>query len=185
MFFQKNVPLTSRCGGSQRGWRKRRYPLRGDGRDGSQLPWRRGDDRCVEVLLTREGLEHFRNELVPKFYQPVEGHPRRFEERTSGLFVDCFVKGHFPGRRGPGPIPFPDPAQVSQEIDKVHVITLPQLIQLKLAARRYYDLGDVVFLIRVHNLDESLLPQLHPSVHRDFVGCLEEKRRDDEFEARE
>ncbi len=139
----------------------------------------------VEVLLTREGLERFRKELLPKFYHPVAGRRRRFVEKKSGLFVDCFVTGHFPGRRGPGPIPFPDPARVSQEIDKVRVITLPQLVQLKLTARRYYDLGDVVSLIRAHNLDESFLPQLHPAVHRDFVGCLEEKRRDDEFEARE
>ena len=37
---------------------------------------------------------------------------------------------------------------------------LPELIQLKLAARRYKDFGDVVFLIRVHNLDEVLLGDL-------------------------
>ena len=55
----------------------------------------------------------------------------------------------------------------------------------KLAARRYSDFGDVVFLIRVHNLDESFLEKLHPSVHKDFVECLEEKRREDEYEARE
>jgi len=37
-------------------------------------------------------------------------------------------------------------------------------------------------LIRVHNLDESFLAQLHPAVHGDFVECLEEKRREDEYE---
>jgi hypothetical protein len=36
----------------------------------------------------------------------------------------------------------------------------------------------VVYLIRVHHLDEAFLKQLHPSVHRDFIECLEEKRRD-------
>ena len=59
------------------------------------------------------------------------------------------------------------------------------MIQLKLAARRYYDFGDVVFLIQTHNLDESFLEQLHPSVHQDFIECLEEKRREDEYLARE
>jgi hypothetical protein len=62
---------------------------------------------------------------------------------------------------------------------------LPQLIQLKLAAGRYYDFGDVVFLIRTHNLDESFMAQLHPSVHKDFIECLEEKRREDDYQARE
>ena len=65
------------------------------------------------------------------------------------------------------------------------MIRLPQLIQLKLAARRYYDFGDVVFLIRVHNFDESFLPLLHAAVHRDFIECLEEKRREDEYEEQE
>ena len=72
-----------------------------------------------------------------------------------------------------------------QRIKNAKVVTLPQLIQLKLAARRHQDFGDVVFLIRVHNLDESFLDHLHPSVHGDFIECLEEKRRDDEYEARE
>jgi len=64
-------------------------------------------------------------------------------------------------------------------------ITLPQLIQLTLAARRYYDFGDVVFLIRVHDLDESFMAQLHPAVRQDFIECLEEKRREDVYDARE
>jgi hypothetical protein len=139
----------------------------------------------VDVLLTPQGLERFRNEVLPVFYKPVERRPRRFEERESGVLLDCGVTGHHPGRGGLGPIAFPDPDNVGQEIDKVRVITLAHLIQFKLAARRYYDLGDVVFLIRAHNLDESFLPQLHRYLHRDLIKCLEEKQRDDEFEADE
>jgi hypothetical protein len=139
----------------------------------------------VDVLLTKEGLERFRGEVLPKFYKPVEGRPRRFQERKSGVTVDCLVTGHFPGRGGPKPFAFPDPEQVAVQLEKVQVVNLPQLIQLKLAAGRYYDFGDVVFLIRVKNLDESFLPQLHPSVHQDFIECLEEKRREDEYIARE
>ena len=59
------------------------------------------------------------------------------------------------------------------------------MIQLKLAARRHADFADVVFLIQVHDLNESFLPQLHPSVHRDYIECLDEKRREDEYIARE
>ncbi len=141
--------------------------------------------RDVDILLTPEGLERFRQEFVGEVYEPVEGRPRRFVERQSGVTVDCLITGRYPGSGKPGPVAFPDPAEASQEIDKIRVLTLPQLIQLKLAARRYYDFGDVVFLIRTHNLDESFLPQLHPSVHQDFVECLEEKRREDDYLARE
>jgi hypothetical protein len=139
----------------------------------------------VDVLLTPAGLERFRAEFVGNEYEQVEGRPRRFKEVQSGVTVDCLVTGRYPGSGEPGPFAFPDPAEASQEIDKIQVVTLPQLIQLKLAARRHYDFGDVVFLIRTHNLDESFMPQIHPSVHQDFIECLEEKRREDDYIARE
>jgi hypothetical protein len=139
----------------------------------------------VDVLLTPNGLERFREEFVGELYEPVEGRSRRFKERQSGVQVDCLLTGRYPGSGKPGPFAFPDPAEAGQEIDKIRVINLPQLIQLKLAAHRFSDFGDVVFLIQTHNLDESFLPQLHPSVHRDFIECLEEKRREDDYIARE
>ena len=139
----------------------------------------------VDVLLTAEGLERFRQEFVGKEYEPVEGRPRRFVERQSGVTVDCLITGRYPGSGNAGPLAFPEPTEASQEIEKVRVLTLPQLIQLKLAARRYSDFGDVVFLIQTHHLDESFLEQLHPSVQPDFIECLEEKRREDDYLARE
>ncbi len=139
----------------------------------------------VDVLLTAEGFERFRREFVGKEYELVQGRPRRFVETQSGVTVDCLVTGRYPGSGKPGPIAFPDPTAASEEIDKIRVLTLSQLIQLKLAARRHSDFGDVVFLIRIHDLDESFVSQLHQSVHQDFIECLEEKRREDEYEARD
>ena len=147
-----------------------------------------GADRTtkdVDVLVTQEGLDRFRQRYVGKSYDPVAGRPRRFVEKRSQISVDFLVTGRFPGSGKPGPIAFPDPEEVSQKIKNANVVTLPQLIQLKLAARRHQDFGDVVLLIRVHNLDESFLDRLHPSVRGDFIECLEEKRREDEYEARE
>jgi hypothetical protein len=139
----------------------------------------------VDVLLSRKGFERFRRVVVPNFYKKVEGRPRRFVEKASGVQLDVLVTGLYPGTGGPGPFAFPDSKQVRKEIDNIQVISLPQLIQLRLASRRYYDFGDVVFLIRVHDLDESFLEELHPSVHQDFIECLKEKRREDENEARQ
>jgi len=141
--------------------------------------------RDVDVLLTPEGLERFRQEFVDEVYEQVEGRPRRFVERQSGVTVDCLITGRYPGSGKPGPFAFPDPDEASQEIENIRVLTLPLLIQLKLAARRFSDFGDVVFLIRTYNLDELFLQQLHPSVHQDFIECLEEKRREDDYLARE
>ena len=138
----------------------------------------------LDVLLTAEGLEQFRKLFVGSIYDQMPKRPRRFVDRENGVSIDVLVTGHYPGRGGPGPFAFPDPEQASEEIKQIRVVTLVQLIQLKLAARRHYDFGDVVFLIRVHDLDESFADRLHPSVRGDFIECLEEKRRDDEYDAR-
>lgn len=139
----------------------------------------------VDILLTREGFERFRKLYVPKAYAPVPNRPRRFLDRRHQRTIDILITGNFPGSGQPGPIVFPDPVAVSETIQNASVVNLETLIQLKLAARRHYDFGDVVNLIRVHNLDEAYLAKLHPSVHQDFIECLEEKRRDDEYEARQ
>lgn len=139
----------------------------------------------VDVLLTADGLQQFRKKFVPKSYAPVEGRPRRFVDRKHQVSFDVLVAGMFPGSGQPGPIAYPDPATVSQVIDDISVIDLPTLIQLKLAARRYQDFADVVNLIRVNGLDGTFQDKLHPSLHIDFIECLEEQRREDEYERRQ
>jgi hypothetical protein len=136
----------------------------------------------VDFLVTAEGLKAFRDRYVQKEFAPVPGKPRRFVDSANNVCFDILVTGLFPGSGKPGPIAFPNPADVMEVIDNRCVVNLPTLVQLKLAARRYQDFADVVNLIRVHNLDESFLAQLHPAVHGDFVECLEEKRREDEYE---
>jgi hypothetical protein len=139
----------------------------------------------VDFLLTAEGFNTFYREFVDEHYEPVPGRPRRFVDRGNGITIDFLVTGRFPGTGKPGPIAFPDPSVVSEVIEKHSVVNLPTLVQLKLAARRWRDFADVVELIRFNDLDESFREKLHPSVRQDFIECLEEKRRDDEYEAYE
>ena len=185
MFFQKRSPQHQALRRLARRLKKAGIPYALMGAMAVNAHGAERTTKDVDVLLTPEGLERFRREFVGEAYEQVPGRPRRFLERQSGVAVDCLVTGRYPGSGKPGPFAFPDPTEASQEIDKVRVLTLPQLIQLKLAARRHSDFGDVVFLIQTHNLDESFLQQLHPSVHQDFMECLEEKRREDEYIARE
>jgi hypothetical protein len=185
MFFQKRSPQHQTMRRLARRLKKAGIPYAVMGAMAVNAHGAERTTRDVDVLLTPEGLERFRQEFVGEVYEQVAGRPRRFKERQSGVMVDCLVTGRYPGSGKPGPVAFPDPTEASQEIDKIRVLTLPQLIQLKLAARRYYDFGDVVFLIRTHQLDEAFLSQLHSSLHQDFIECLEEKRREDDYLARE
>lgn len=155
---------------------------------GGMAVWAHGHERMtidVDILLTPEGLEEFKRRFVPKDYEPVPGRPRRFIDRKNQVTLDVLLTGLFPGRGMPGPIAFPDPATVRELKGEAYYIDLRTLIELKLAAGRHYDFGDVVKLIAVHDLSESYLEQLDPSVRQDFIKCLEEKRREDEYEARE
>jgi hypothetical protein len=138
----------------------------------------------VDILLTPEGFAEFRRRFVRKNYDTVPGRARRFVDRANDKTLDVLVTGHYPGSGKPGPITYPDPAAVGETIEKVQFVGLNTLVELKLAARRHQDFADVVSLIRANNLDESFADGLRPSVHQDFIECLEEKRREDEYEAR-
>jgi hypothetical protein len=139
----------------------------------------------VDLLLTPSGLEEFERRYVSKNYVHKVGHSRRFIDRVNKVQIDFLIAGKFPGSGAPGPLPFPDPSLVAEVVGKIKVVNLVTLVQFKLAARRHRDFGDVVELIRFNHLDECFPEQLHPSVRRDFIACLEEKRREDEYEARE
>jgi hypothetical protein len=139
----------------------------------------------VDILMTAEGFAEFRRLFVPQNYENYPGRQRRFKDRKNEVRVDVLVTGLFPGSGKPGPVAFPDPAQVSETVANIRVVDLPTLVQLKLAARRYRDFGDVVELIRFNLLDESFAQRLHPSVRGDYFECLEEKRREDQYEERE
>ena len=137
----------------------------------------------VDILLTAGGFEDFKKRFVEKNYRSTS-RPRCFADTMNDVRIDVLLAGLYPGSGKPGPIAFPDPSTAIR-IDDKPVFELSVLIQLKLAARRHKDFADVVELIRVHNLDESYMRHLHPSVHRDYIECLEEKRREDEYETRQ
>ncbi len=137
----------------------------------------------LDILLTAEGFTRFKEQFVPKKYEMIPKRPRRFKDKTNDVSLDILVTGLYPGSGKPGPIAFPDPKDVTETIDNIQFVELVTLIQLKLAAGRYQDFADVVNLIRAHELDESFQEKLHSSVRRDYIECLEEKRREDEYEA--
>jgi hypothetical protein len=185
LFFQKNDPVYKTMRRVVKRLEKAGIPYAVVGGMAVNAHGHERTTKDVDLLLTAEGLTEFQRRFVPKNYRGVERRPRRFTDRTSQVLLDVLVTGRFPGSGRPGPIAFPDPAAVGEVIENTRVVNLPTLIQLKLAARRYQDFGDVVALIRVHDLDESFADRLHPSVRRDYIECLEEKRREDEYEARQ
>lgn len=185
MFFQKNDPVhkSMRRIVKQLEKAKISYAIVGGMAVNAHGHHRTTDD--LDVLLTAEGFADFCARFVPKHYEGHARRPHRFTDRKNQIVIDFLVTGLFPGSGKPGPISYPDPAAVQETIDNAQFVDLPNLVQLKLAARRYQDFADVVSLIRVHQLEESFADRLHPSVRSDYIECLEEKRREEEYEARQ
>lgn len=138
----------------------------------------------VDFLVRADALPLIRALADQGLLTSVPNRARRFIEPTTGIRFDVLIAGTFPGSGDPGPLAFPDPIAVSETVDDLRVVNLRTLIELKLAARRFQDFADVVNLIRANQLDGSFADQLHPSVRNDFIECVEEKRREDEYDAR-
>lgn len=185
MFFQKNDPVHKTMRRIIKNLEKANIPYALLGGMAVNLHGYRRTTNDVDILLTAEGLAEFQKRFVPKHYEANPGRPRRFADRKNQVIIDFLVTGLYPGNGQPGPIAFPDPTAVRTTIEGWEVIDLAVLIELKLAARRYQDFADVVSLIRAHQFEETFAERLHPSVRSDYIECLEEKRREDEYQARQ
>ncbi len=129
----------------------------------------------IDLLLTKEGLEKFRNELVGKGYRPaLEGATKKFRTTEENVTVEIITAGEFPGDGKPKPVVFPNPNENQIEIDDIKTLTLEKLIELKLASgmtapHRLKDLADVQELIKIKNLNADFAEKLDPFVREKYL----------------
>jgi hypothetical protein len=123
----------------------------------------------VDVLLTREGLQRFKDRWLGRGY--VEKFPgsRGIRDTELNVTIDVLVTGDYPGDGQPKPVQFPDPAEVAVRHRGLALIPLAKLIELKLASgmttiHRAKDIGDVVELIKRALPARELGNELDPSV---------------------
>lgn len=129
----------------------------------------------LEVLLTRDGLDRFGERCVGRGY--VATHPGAqpaFRDTESGARIKILVTGEYPGDGKPKAVASPDPETASVEVEGVRVLSLPHIIELKLASglsapHRLRDLADVQELIKSRQLDAAFADQIDPSVRPAFL----------------
>jgi hypothetical protein len=144
----------------------------------------------IDLVLTKEGLEAFHQELIGLGYVPAfQGAKKRLRSTRDGVPIEVIVTGEYPGDGKPKPVSFPVPADASVEIDGVRVVTLEKLIELKLASGmtapdRLKDLADVQELIKLRGLAADFAEKLNPYVREQFLklhrAVEQAKRKDDE-----
>ncbi len=129
----------------------------------------------IDLLLSKEGLRRFREELTGRGYRPAsEGATKRFRAVEENVPIDVVTAGEYPGDGKPKPVQFPEPADASVTIAGVRTLRLEKLIELKLASGmtapdRVKDLGDVQELIRTLRLDRDFAEKLDPYVRTKFL----------------
>jgi hypothetical protein len=132
----------------------------------------------VDLLVTPEDLKRIHEQLEGLGYVPPFAGSKHLRDTANGVKVEFLTTGDYPGDGKPKEIAFPNPVDVRQEIKGLWFLSLPTLINLKLASGisnplRAKDIGDVQELMKLRNLDESLVPELHPYVRAKYVEIVE------------
>lgn len=128
----------------------------------------------VDVLLTPEGLEALKSEVLGRGYLERVPGGRGLRDTRNGVDVDVIVTGGYPGDGKPKPVRFPDPGEVAVRGAEIALLPLPKLVELKLASgmsapHRLRDLADVLELIRIAGLSRDLAETLDPSVREKYL----------------
>jgi len=132
----------------------------------------------VDVLLTPEGLQALKQEVLGRGYLEKFPGSRGLRDTEAGVTVDVVLTGEYPGDGKPKPVAFPDPAKAAVRGRRVALLPLETLIELKLASgisapHRLKDLADVLELIRILSLPQELAQDLDASVRAKYQELWE------------
>jgi len=132
----------------------------------------------VDILVTKESLKTIHDRLEGLGYVPPFANSKHLRDAEHGVRVEFLVSGEFPGDGKPKPVAFPDPSESAVEIAGISYLSLPKIIELKLASGmtssgRLKDLGDVQELIKALGLPIEFAEQLNPYVRPKYVELWE------------
>jgi len=137
----------------------------------------------INLVLTAEGLEKFRKELLGRGGWGVGGYDQTESDKCVrsypfGITIGIMTTGEYPGDGKPKPVSIPEPSKASIEINGIQVVTFEKLIELKLASgmtapHRLKDLADVQELIKVREVKKEFAERLDPYVQDKFLELFE------------
>ncbi len=127
----------------------------------------------VDVLLTPEGLSRFKRDHLGRGYVEKFAGSKGMRDARTGVSIDVVLAGEYPGDGKPKPVRFPDPSEVAVQGERVALLPLDRLVELKLASgmtapHRLRDLADVLELIRAQELPLELGDRLDPFVRAKY-----------------
>lgn len=129
----------------------------------------------VDLLVTRDGLKTVHAHLEGLGYVPPFSGSKNLRDIEHGVRIEFLIAGEFPGDGKPKPVSFPEPEQAGVVIDGIRYLSLPKLVELKLASGmtggidRMKDLADVVELIKTIGLSAEFAAELNPYVRDKYL----------------
>ncbi len=129
----------------------------------------------VDILVSRDGLKTIHARLEGLGYVPPFASSKNLRDSEYGVRIEFLIAGEFPGDGKPKSVAFPQPEQASVIIDGIRVLSLPKLVELKLASgmtggiHRMKDFVDVVALIEKRRLPAELAEELNPYVREKYL----------------
>jgi hypothetical protein len=131
--------------------------------------------RDVDVILTPDGLEKFKNEALGKGYMERYQGSRNLRDTISKVDVDIILTTDQPVA-----VPNPQSSSLSNS-EGLSVLSLPHLIELKLntaslSAERSKDLKDVSGLIWTNDLNSDFAQYLEPSNREKFSELVNKEK---------
>ena len=148
---------------------------------GGWAVWRHGFlgrvTQDVDIVLAADRVDEFLRVASVSGFDVLPQQPGRWPKlmhRETGIKVDILPEGQRPGTATkPAPTTLPHPAVLGVSGTALRYITLPALIQLKLAAGRARDESDVIELVRA-NPDQIEAVRNHlQSVHAEYAAAFD------------
>lgn len=144
---------------------------------GGWAVWRHGFHgrmtQDVDIVLAADRVDEFLRAAALTGFDVLPQPPGRWPKlihKETGIKVDILPEGERPGSlSSPAPTTLPHPSVLGASGTMLRYISLPALIELKLAAGRPRDEADVAELIRANPNQVTAMRQHLSAIHQDYV----------------
>lgn len=148
---------------------------------GGWAVWRHGFHgrmtQDVDIVLPADRIDAFLQAASLSGFEVLPHSPGRWPKlmhKETGIKVDILPEGQRPGTVSrPAPTTLPAPSALGASGPALRYMTLPALVQLKLAAGRARDESDVVELIRANPQEVAPVREHLASIHPDYVSAFD------------
>ena len=148
---------------------------------GGWAVWRHGYvgrvTQDVDVVLAADALQEFLRVASISGFDLLPRQPGRWPKlvhKDTGIEVDILPEGERPGTPNrPAPTTIPHPARMGAAGHQLRYVSLPALVELKLAAGRARDESDVVELIRANGDQVNVIRERLATIHHDYVVAFD------------